>query len=63
MKGSESPSLSIPQHDYGLAVKSAVSWLVDRYLLADPLPRRREERKDRFGGRAKTAATSTPALS
>lgn len=44
-----SATVSIPQHDYDLALKSAVSWLGDRYLLADPLPRRRDERKDYFG--------------
>ena len=43
-----SPQASIPQHDYGLALKSAKSWLGDRYLLADPQPRRRDERKDYF---------------
>ncbi len=48
MKRPESPAASIPQHDYGLALKSAVSWLGDRYLLADPLPRRRDARKDYF---------------
>ena len=48
MKTPESPSASIPQHDYGKALKSAVSWLGDRYLLADPLPRRRDERKEYF---------------
>jgi hypothetical protein len=48
MKNSESSSISIPQHDYALALKSAVSWLGDRYLLADPLPRRRNERKEYF---------------
>jgi hypothetical protein len=48
MKASESPSASIPQHDYGLALKSAVSWLGDRYLLADPLPRRSDSRKHYF---------------
>jgi hypothetical protein len=44
----ESETTSIPQHDYGLQLKSAVSWLGDRYLLADPLPRRRDERKEYF---------------
>jgi hypothetical protein len=44
----ESTTASIPQHDYDQALKSAVSWLGDRYLLADPLPRRRDERKDYF---------------
>ena len=48
MKRLESPPTSIPQHDYALALKSAVSWLGDRYLLADPLPRRRRERKEYF---------------
>ncbi len=48
MKTPESPSASIPQHDYRQALKSAVSWLGDRYLLADPLPRRRNERKEYF---------------
>jgi hypothetical protein len=48
MNRSESPAASIPVHDYGLALESAVSWLGDRYLLADPLPRRRDERKGYF---------------
>jgi len=49
MKTSESPAASIPQHDYDQALKSAVSWLGDRYLLADPLPKRRDDRKEYFG--------------
>jgi hypothetical protein len=49
MKTSESPAASIPQHDYGQALKSAVSWLGDRYLLADPLPKRRDHSKEYFG--------------
>lgn len=48
MKRSESPSGSIPRHDYGLALKSAVTWLGDRYLLAAPLPKRSDDRKDYF---------------
>jgi len=48
MKTPESLPASIPQHDYGVALKRAVSWLGDRYLLADPLPRRRDERKEYF---------------
>jgi hypothetical protein len=48
MKRSETPSDSIPRHDYGLALKSAVSWLGDRYLLATPLNRRRDDRRDYF---------------
>jgi hypothetical protein len=48
MKRLETHPAAIPPHDYGLALKSAVSWLGDRYLLADPLPRRRNERKDYY---------------
>jgi len=48
MKLSDSSPATLPQHDYALALKSAVSWLGDRYLLADPLPRRRGERKEYF---------------
>jgi hypothetical protein len=36
---------SIPLHDYSPALQSAVSWLGDRYLLAEPMTRRVEERK------------------
>ena len=48
MKRSESSAGPIPQHDYGVALKSAVSWLGDRYLLAEPLTKRRDEPKDYF---------------
>lgn len=34
------PSSPVPQHDYGLALQSAVSWMGDRYLLAEPVSRR-----------------------
>jgi hypothetical protein len=44
----ESVTAPIPQHDYAQALKSAVSWLGDRYLLAAPLPKRRDQRKDYF---------------
>jgi hypothetical protein len=47
MKRPESRS-SIPVHDYGVALQSAVSWLGDRYLLASPTPRRSEERSPFF---------------
>jgi hypothetical protein len=39
---------SIPLHDYRPALQSAVSWLGDRYLLAEPVPRRREDHKPFF---------------
>jgi hypothetical protein len=48
MKRSDSPAGSIPRYDYDGALKSAVSWLGDRYLLAAPLPRRNDERKGYF---------------
>jgi len=31
-----------PTHDYRAALQNAVSWLGNRYLLAEPLNRRRE---------------------
>ena len=42
------PSLPVPRHDYGPALQSAVSWLGDRYLLAEPVSRRVEARKPFF---------------
>lgn len=48
MKHPEPPPSSIPVHDYGLALKSAVSWLGDRYLLAAPQAKRSDERRDYF---------------
>jgi hypothetical protein len=42
MKRAEDKVQSIPQHDYGLALQTAVSWLGDRYLLAEPVARRPE---------------------
>jgi len=48
MKRPENRS-SMPVHDYGHALQSAVSWLGDRYLLASPTPRRTEEPSAYFG--------------
>jgi hypothetical protein len=42
------PKSRLPQHDYGLALQSAVSWLGDRYLLAEPVSRRAETYKPFF---------------
>ena len=36
MKRPDNKPRSIPLHDYGLALQSAVSWMGDRYLLAAP---------------------------
>jgi hypothetical protein len=38
----------IPMHDYGAALQGAVSWLGNRYLLAEPVPRLSEERRPYF---------------
>ena len=40
MKTHNSKSQTIPQHDYRSALEGALSWLGDRYLLAEPLNRR-----------------------
>jgi hypothetical protein len=38
----------IPQHDYQSALQNAVSWLGDRYLLAEPVRRLSGDRKAYF---------------
>ena len=48
MKRPKETQHQVPQHDYGLALQSAVSWLGDRYLLAEPVSRRVEELKPFF---------------
>ena len=48
MKSPETTARAIPLHDYGPALQSAVSWLGERYLLADPVPRRKDESKAYF---------------
>ena len=48
MKNPETPADPIPLHDYGPALQNAVSWLGDRYLLAEPARRREEARKAYF---------------
>jgi hypothetical protein len=45
MKTLKSMSPGIPQHDYRAAIQGALSWLGDRYLLAEPLNPRSEDRK------------------
>jgi len=46
VKRNQNPAL--PMHDYRLALQRAVSWLGDRYLLAEPARRVPEERKPFF---------------
>ena len=45
MKTSKVPGKTIPPHDYRPALQGALSWLGKRYLLAEPLNRRSEDRK------------------
>jgi len=40
---------AIPLHDYRPALQGAVSWLGDRYLLAEPARRLPQENKGYFG--------------
>jgi hypothetical protein len=40
--------LQLVTHDYRPALQSAVSWLGNRYLLAEPVAKRSEERKAYF---------------
>jgi hypothetical protein len=42
MKGPKDNRNRIPQYDYGQALQAAVSWLGDRYLLAEKVAPRRE---------------------
>jgi len=42
------PSARIPLHDYRAALLDAVSWLGNRHLLAQPVPRLSEERAAYF---------------
>ena len=52
MKKHKTPNHLAPPRDYRAAVQSALAWLGDRYLLAEPLNRRNDDRK---------AQISTPA--
>ena len=45
MKTRKSMTQGIPQHDYRPALEGALSWLGDRYLLAEPLTRRIDDQK------------------
>lgn len=48
VKRAKEPTHSIPLHDYRPALQGAVSWLGDRYLLAEPVRRRSEDRKAHY---------------
>ena len=53
MKRSKVPALPLPRFDYGLALRNAVSWLGDRYLLAEPVPKRAVEQTPYFAEQAR----------
>jgi hypothetical protein len=44
MKRPERNGIPLPKHDYGLALQNAVSWLGDRYVLAEVQQRRADVR-------------------
>lgn len=48
MKKSKALNQAIPTHDYRPALQGALSWLGNRYLLAEPLNRRHEDKKPRL---------------
>jgi len=45
MKNSKAPSQAKTPHDYRPALQGALAWLGKRYLLAEPVNRRGEDRK------------------
>jgi hypothetical protein len=44
VKTSKTTNQMISRHDYGPALRGALSWLGNRYLLAEPLNRRPDDR-------------------
>jgi hypothetical protein len=48
MKRTKDNAATPPSHDYDLALQTAVSWLGDRYLLAEPVARRAEPARPPF---------------
>jgi hypothetical protein len=44
VKTPDSKNRIISRHDYGPALQGALAWLGDRYLLAEPVNRRSEDR-------------------
>jgi hypothetical protein len=45
MKTSKVLNQKLPAHDYRPALQGALTWLGKRYLLAEPLNRRSDDRK------------------
>jgi len=45
VKTAKQMNQELSRHDYGPALQGALAWLGDRYLLAEPLNRRGDERR------------------
>jgi len=45
VKNKKALKQAIPPHDYRPALQGALSWLGKRYLLAEPLNRRNDDKK------------------
>jgi len=45
VKNTKAPSKAIPHHDYRPALQGALAWLGNRYLLAEPVNRRPEDKR------------------
>ena len=48
MKKANKLKQAIPTHDYRPALQGALSWLGERYLLAEPVNRRRDDKNPQF---------------
>ena len=48
MRRNKALNPALPVHDYRPALQCAVSWLGDRYVLAQPAPRRQHPVRDPF---------------
>ena len=62
VKTSKPKNQVISRHDYGPAIQGALAWLGDRYLLAEPLNRRTEDRKSDEAERSRSRSTSIGAM-
>jgi hypothetical protein len=48
MKLNKPQNPALPSHDYRIALQTALSWLGDRYLLAQPVNRVSAQRRPNF---------------
>jgi hypothetical protein len=48
VKNTKATKQAIPTHDYRPALQGALSWLGKRYLLAEPLNRRSDDKNPQF---------------